>query len=673
MSKVKEVSAIPNLRIILTKEGFQPVNISYLGGLWVLIEFDSSDSIENFCNHKGVRSWFESIKPACNSFVPDERIIWVSIEGLPIISWTTNTFSKWLPNGVILWYGMNLKKRLCLELDAWIPKFLLEDDSDSSDEDSNDFDGGGKFGDMEFINPNDESDAEKVSESSYDFDPTHPPGFTLENEKHIVKDTISSPKDQGNLAFDHAVSSAVRNSRDSNGLICIKKKLQLLKSTIKTWVKENKANIIVTKSSIQHKLSEVDKVIDQGGGTDEIINLRSSLIKDLNDSNSIGATDLSQKAKIRWSIEGVENSKFFHGIRNSTRSQTAIRGIFLHGDWVMEPKMVKAEFFNHFSNQFSKPTSSRINIDFEFPSRLNLDQVEELERHISLDEIKKAVWECGTNKPPGSILINGSPTSEFHFYKGLKQGDPLFPFLFILVMESLHLSFSRVLESGLFKGINLNNSLMISHLFYADDAIFIRKWDISNIKTIVKVLKRFFLASGLKINLHKSKITGIGVTKDRIDLATNLMGCSTFAPPFHYLGVKVGAPMSRKDSWKDVTSKLSARLSKWKLKTLSIGGRLTHLKSVLTAVSIYYMSLYKVPIGILNEMEAIRRDFFQWFIKAIHGENGAIDTHISSTKGSVWLELVRDVSSLKKKGIDLLAAIKMKLGNEENTLFWIDK
>ncbi|GKA67189.1 hypothetical protein Tco_0766997 [Tanacetum coccineum] len=205
------------------------------------------------------------------------------------------------------------------------------------------------------------------------------------------------------------------------------------------------------------------------------------------------------------------------------------------------------------------------------------------------------------------------------------------------------------------------------------------------------------------------------------------MGCSTFDPSFHYLGVKVGALMSRKDSWKDVTSKLSARLSKYKLKTLSIGGRLTLLKSVLTAVPIYYMSLYKVPIGILNEMEAIRRDFFngienskkmvwirwenilaskrngglgvsnffatnrallfKWlwrflshdsslwtrFIKAIHGENGAIDTHISSTKGSVWLDLVRDVSFLKKKGIDLLAAIKRKLGNEENTLFWIDK
>nr|GFB11850.1 RNA-directed DNA polymerase, eukaryota [Tanacetum cinerariifolium] len=72
-----------------------------------------------------------------------------------------------------------------------------------------------------------------------------------------------------------------------------------------------------------------------------------------------------------------------------------------------------------------------------------------------------------------SVLVNGSPTSEFQFYCGLKQGDPLAPYLFLLVMESLHYSFLRVVEAGSFKGINFNGSTSISHLFYADDAVFI--------------------------------------------------------------------------------------------------------------------------------------------------------------------------------------------------------
>ncbi|GKE78397.1 RNA-directed DNA polymerase, eukaryota, partial [Tanacetum coccineum] len=327
----------------------------------------------------------------------------------------------------------------------------------------------------------------------------------------------------------------------------------------------------------------------------------------------------------------------------------------------------------------------------------------------------------------GSILVNGSPTPEFHFQKGLKQGDPLSPFLFILVMESLHLSFSRVLEAGLFKGININNSLSISHLFYVDDAIFVGKWDTSNIKTIVNVLNCFHMASGLKINLHKSKLTGIGVSKEDVDLAASTVGCSTFSPPFHYLGVKVGATMSRLKSWKEITTKVSSHLSKWKLKTLSIGGRLTLLKSVITAIPIYHMSLFKVPAGILKELESIRMNFFngtdkserkmvwigwdkilaskkngglgisslyatnrsllfKWvwrfltqesslwsrFIKASHGTKEAMDVQNLANKGSIWYDLIHAFSSFNKQGVDLLAFMKRKLGNGERTLFWED-
>ncbi|GKF05469.1 RNA-directed DNA polymerase, eukaryota, partial [Tanacetum coccineum] len=65
-------------------------------------------------------------------------------------------------------------------------------------------------------------------------------------------------------------------------------------------------------------------------------------------------------------------------------------------------------------------------------------------------------WISGLlNSAKGSVLINGSPTPKFQFHKGLKQRDPVSPFLFILVMESLHRSFSRVMEVGLFKALPL--------------------------------------------------------------------------------------------------------------------------------------------------------------------------------------------------------------------------
>nr|GEU44347.1 hypothetical protein [Tanacetum cinerariifolium] len=79
---------------------------------------------------------------------------------------------------------------------------------------------------------------------------------------------------------------------------------------------------------------------------------------------------------------------------------------------------------------------------------------------------------------------------------------------------------------------------------------------------------------------------------------------------FRYLGVMVGDLMHRRAAWVEVVNKLRSRLSKWKVNTLSIGGRFTLLKSVLGAAPLYHMSIFKAPKGVLKEMEAIRSKFF---------------------------------------------------------------
>nr|GEW37399.1 RNA-directed DNA polymerase, eukaryota [Tanacetum cinerariifolium] len=209
-----------------------------------------------------------------------------------------------------------------------------------------------------------------------------------------------------------------------------------------------------------------------------------------------------------------------------------------------------------------------------------------------------------------SILVNGSPTSEFQFHRGLKQGDPLAPYLFILIMESIHLSFSRVIEAGVFTGIKIDSSITLSHLFYADDAVFIGEWTRDNLNSIMHILWCFSLLSGLSINLKKSQLLGVGILVTNVLDAASSIGCSVMHTTFNYLGIIVGGNMSSIKQWDDSINKLKKRLSNWKLKTLSIGGRLTLLKSVLGSTPIYNMSLYKVPKTVLNSMESIRRNFF---------------------------------------------------------------
>ncbi|GJU12746.1 RNA-directed DNA polymerase, eukaryota [Tanacetum coccineum] len=159
----------------------------------------------------------------------------------------------------------------------------------------------------------------------------------------------------------------------------------------------------------------------------------------------------------------------------------------------------------------------------------------------------------------GSVLVNGSPTSEFQFFKGLKQGDPLSPFLFILVMESLHVSFQRVVDAGLFTGIMLDTSISVTHLFYADDAIFMGQWNRANIDTITRVLDVFHRASGLRINMNKSKLMGISVESSKVEHAVEKIGCMALKMPFKYLGSKVGDLMSRTISWNEVLECMVAR------------------------------------------------------------------------------------------------------------------
>nr|GFB75806.1 RNA-directed DNA polymerase, eukaryota, reverse transcriptase zinc-binding domain protein [Tanacetum cinerariifolium] len=136
------------------------------------------------------------------------------------------------------------------------------------------------------------------------------------------------------------------------------------------------------------------------------------------------------------------------------------------------------------------------------------------------------------------------------------------------------------------------------------------QWSQCNIDTIIRVLDVFYRASGLMINMNKSNLMGISVDSNKVKHASTEIGCLVLKTPFNYLGSRVSDLMSRIQSWHDVTKGMHTRLSKWKLKTLSIGGRLTLLKSVLAAISIYHMSIFKVPMNVLQNMESIRARLF---------------------------------------------------------------
>nr|GEX48982.1 RNA-directed DNA polymerase, eukaryota [Tanacetum cinerariifolium] len=1057
MGRVKDLNSIPNLKMILTKEGFGEIKLSYLGGLWVMIKLSNEETKIELLQHTEANSWFHELQVATSDFVSEERIVWVDIVGIPL--------SVCLAENILETFKVIFKGQIYMvrtkEIFTWTPCFMEYKDTDYNSDDE----------DVLVGESDDEGEAEQHSEDPFGFydllkkppnttelesDPSlsHPPGFTpemLQQEKHIdaldpivsepfsefstsfhshktlnggsildVLDDIIKIKKEwvkelnikhrvnflalhetkmdcisymdvkfiwGNSNFQVVTSDSVGNSR---GILCVWEQSIFKKDGVSvsdnfialygTWLPNNTKILIVVIYAPQSialrrtlweyisvlinrwngetlvlgdfnevrseeerfgsifnqssarafnqfiassgllevkmkgysftwshpsasKMSKLDRFLVSDGtflaflaitavcldqhlsdhrpiilheihtdfgptpfcfyhswfkqegfdsmveqawhsfphnDSNRLIRFKKKLqdlkkiirvwIRDLNNSrvgvknfiiDNMMAIDKDLDNGIisdDMLLNRLELSQKLYDLNHKRRAQLAIRGVFVNGIWHTEPSLVKDSFLDHFANRFKQPASTRLKLNMSLPNCLSSDQTDDLDRNITNDEIRAAVWDCGENKSPGangytfeffrhfweligsdvcaavncffergligsvykvvtkilanrlstvisdlvsntqsvfvknrqildgpfilnealawckrkkkqalifkvdfakaydsvrwdflldilhafgfgsrwctwirgifssnmaSILVNGSPTVEFLIFYGLKQGDPLAPLLFILVMETLHISVSRAVNDGVFK-----------------------------------------VTLGLKINVQKSQVLGVGVSSDIVNQGVLIIGCCVMHAPFKYLGVMVGDHMSRHSAWLNTIQKVRTRLSKGKVKTLSIGGRLTLLKSVLDAVPLYTMSIYKAPKGVLQEMEMIRNSFFngadsadrkitwvawdnvldskkhgglgvssyyalnralllKWVwcflsqdgslwsrvISAIYGSS--IEYHPYNIS-SCWSSILREVQVLSSKGFDFLSHCKIHVGNGLNTKFWLD-
>ncbi|GJT03878.1 RNA-directed DNA polymerase, eukaryota [Tanacetum coccineum] len=1012
VGEVKDFASLTNLKVVLIKEGYDNLELKYMGGFWVMIAFKDDETKYKFHTNLGVGSWFSQLIQAHSEFKIDERVIWVEIEGVPCKWWSRNTFSriaarwghdvKWggesatasfhtnricictkLDSVIMELFKMVYRGFTCwvraMEVPGWVPDFEEDSDGESSDGDPEDEGIGGVRSNRNDLEG--ESNVEGVPETCFDEEPNndilggndasksgdpfgiydiinkkreastndctpkksckYPPGFTpdvkgdasvkgidivvqetqnkydqedggsVEKNTNVRKETLSdaeesfcsghfrksvAPRTGGSIIqfiddllkvgqtmgydmtgcmdnMENIIESQGVNEGNSGGILCIwdpnmfhkrnetlseKKMLWDYLSVVMTnwngevvmmgdfnevrdsikrfgsvfnkhgaeafnnfianaglvevslcgcsftwchksatkmskldrflisdnlicssptisldrnWNRNYKEKVYSGKRNLKHELTKLDAIIDKGNGTVDTINRRQEVVRLIQDLEKIDTLEAAQKAKIKWSIEGDENSKFEHTDQSGIRLQRDFdKTITVEQKEFLESEVSKEEIkravwdceidkapgpdgftFGFYRQYWSiikndvtnigwtvilneliqwckkrKTQNLVFKIDFEKAyDSVRWDFVGEILQKFGFGR-KWCMWiQSCLHSSRGSVLVNGSPTREFQFHKGLKQGDPLSPFLFIMVMESLHISFQRVVDAGLFKGIKVGPNIQISHLFYADDAIFMGQWSQSNIDIITHVLDVFRRSSGLSINMNKSKLMGISVDSYKVAHVADKIGYMVLNTPFKYLGSRVGDLMSRTQSWSEVIGSMVSWLSRWKLKTLSIGGILTLLKYVLGAIPIYHMSLFKVPMKVLHNMEAIRARFYNgmdinsrksswvrwknvmaskesgglgvsslfalnralmfkwvwrfksqqnslWFrvIKALHGNGGKIGMKSKASYPSLWISIIQETESLKSCGIDLLRFITPVLGNGVNTSFW---
>jgi len=122
---------------------------------------------------------------------------------------------------------------------------------------------------------------------------------------------------------------------------------------------------------------------------------------------------------------------------------------------------------------------------------------------------RKWIKKC-VSTATASILVNGSPTEEFYFKRGLRQGDPLSPFLFLLAVEGLNVTMKSMVENKFFTGYGVGhvNDTIVSHLQFADDTLLLGAKSWVNVRALRTILSLFVMMSGLKVNFHKKFIGG---------------------------------------------------------------------------------------------------------------------------------------------------------------------
>ncbi|GJV18591.1 reverse transcriptase domain, reverse transcriptase zinc-binding domain protein [Tanacetum coccineum] len=175
-----------------------------------------------------------------------------------------------------------------------------------------------------------------------------------------------------------------------------------------------------------------------------------------------------------------------------------------------DPKIIKEEMAKPYKNLFSDGGVTRLIFCSNKIEKISSKEAQSLEKKFNEKEVWDAICGCELMKRMGarekwckwveiclrsayvSVLVNGSPSEEFGLERGVRQGDPLSPFLFILAAEGLNAIVTEVVEKGIFRGVVVGaKNVTVSHLQYAGDTIFFGKWNKENVKALMCILKCF--------------------------------------------------------------------------------------------------------------------------------------------------------------------------------------
>jgi len=223
----------------------------------------------------------------------------------------------------------------------------------------------------------------------------------------------------------------------------------------------------------------------------------------------------------------------------------------------------------------------------------------------------KLIMECVTSVRY-NVRFNSRETKVFLPLRGLRQGDPLPPYLFFMVAQGLSCLLKGAENRGDLEGIRVcRDAPVVSHLLFADDSLILMHADRKNAKNLKLLLDRYCSSSGQKVSDAKSSIFFSGNTnvedRAKVCIALNIV---TESLNDKYLGLPAMIGIDCTDCFRHLIDRVRGKTKGWKEKLLSMGGKEVLIKSITQVVPVFAMMVFKLPKNICKGIIDVISEFW---------------------------------------------------------------